>query len=83
MQAAEQKSRDAGGGRRGNKSRGAKEAEHSRQRNNNGSGTKGPDTGGEQAAEQKSRRNKIAVEDCPDGPDRAKKSGEQHFLFSA
>ncbi len=70
-----------------------KAAEHSRQRNNNGSGTT-------TAAEQKGRtqagkgdgakeptgqkdRDKRAVEDCPDGPDRAKKSGEQKMLFSA
>lgn len=32
-----------------------KAAEHSRQRNNNGSGTKGPDTGGKQAGKQKKK----------------------------
>ena len=37
-----------------------KAAEHSRQRNNNGSGTKGPDTGGKQAGHRRDTGGKQA-----------------------
>ena len=68
--AAEQKRRNTAGG-------GTTTAAEQKGRKQAGKGD-----GAKEPTGQKDR-DKRAVEDCPDGPDRAKKSGEQHSLFSA